>query len=47
MKSLDYTIAKAGESFSYFYEVYMAKEQEDIENTVSGFVPNFKPSFSI
>ncbi|KGJ49810.1 hypothetical protein KD33_07695 [Clostridium sp. NCR] len=30
LKSIDYTIAKDGKTFSYFYEIYKAKEKEDI-----------------
>lgn len=30
IKSIDLTIAKAGMTFSYFYEIYLSKEQEDI-----------------
>ncbi len=31
IKSIDLTIAKSGMTFSYFYEIYLAKEKEDIE----------------
>lgn len=46
-KALDSTIAKNGKSFSYFYEIYVAKEEEDMENLANDFIfmPNFKHSF--
>lgn len=36
LKSIDYTIAKDGKTFSYFYEIYKAKEKEDIAD-ISNF----------
>ena len=38
IKALDTTIAQNGKSFSYFYQVYKAKEQEDIDNLANDFV---------
>lgn len=38
IKALDITIAQNGKSFSYFYQVYKAKEQEDIDDLANDFV---------
>lgn len=45
IKSLNYTIAKSGESFSYFYEIYLTEEQKDIEMVANDFI--FKPTFDL
>lgn len=44
-KSLDYTVAKNGQTFSYFWEVYSAKEKEDMSDLLNDFT--FKPSYCL
>ena len=48
LESIDYTIAKGGRTFSYFYEVYKTKEKEDMDKLTNEFVfvPKFNPSFN-
>lgn len=43
-KSMEHTIAKDGKTFSYFYEVYKTKEQEDMAEVLNDFV--FIPKFN-
>ena len=48
VSSLDETAARGGNSFSYFYEVYKTKEQEEINEMLNDFVflPNFEPRWN-
>lgn len=45
IKALDTTVAQSGKTFSYFWNVYKSKEEEDINSLAGEFV--FKPSFSL
>lgn len=38
IKALDETIAKSGQTFSYFYEIYKTREAEDIDNFANNFL---------
>ena len=45
VNALDETAAKGGKTFSYFYEVYKTKENEEIESMKNDFT--FIPKFSL
>lgn len=43
-KAIDETVARGGQVFSYFFEVYKSKEKEEINEMMDDII--FKPSFS-